>query len=162
MIVSVFLDVISHTIKEALVRSQPLNQENFNLQIGIFQLCMGILLFPLVKLIAQTLSKEDSPFYGEPFDTMNAMAFSGVYLKHGLACVFNVGTEEADPKYSNGGLCAYSWASIIGYTVSLFVIQLTLNSIMSHKFTRHAQVAQSFLVPISVLAFYLGARSLPI
>jgi hypothetical protein len=33
---SCVLDVISHTIKEALVRTQPLNQESFNFQIGIF------------------------------------------------------------------------------------------------------------------------------
>lgn len=52
---------------------------------------MGILLFPLVKLVAQTLAKEDSPFFGEPYDSMNAMAFSGVYLKYGLQCVFNTG-----------------------------------------------------------------------
>lgn len=42
------------------------------------------------------------------------------------------------------------------------MIQLTLNSIMSHKFTRYAQVVQSFLVPISAVAFFLAARTLPL
>lgn len=36
LIISTFLDVISHTIKEALVRSQPLNQEKFNFRLSLF------------------------------------------------------------------------------------------------------------------------------
>ena len=36
LLISCFLDVISHTIKEALVRSQPLNQEKFNFKISAF------------------------------------------------------------------------------------------------------------------------------
>ena len=33
--VSVLLDVISHTIKEAIVRTQPLYQENFNYKVSM-------------------------------------------------------------------------------------------------------------------------------
>lgn len=35
LILSAVLDVISHTTKEALVRSQPLNQEKFNFRISL-------------------------------------------------------------------------------------------------------------------------------
>tara|TARA_B110000285_G_C15097310_1_gene602849 strand:- start:837 stop:1154 length:318 start_codon:yes stop_codon:yes gene_type:complete len=36
VIVSCGLDVVSHTIKEILVRTQPLNQEKFNFKISFF------------------------------------------------------------------------------------------------------------------------------
>lgn len=67
---------------------------------------------------------------------MNAFVFSATYVKFGFACV--LGLEHDDPKKSNHGECAYSWAAILGYTLSLFVIQLTMNSIMGHKYTRYA------------------------
>jgi len=35
VIVSVLLDVVSHTIKEIIVRTQPLNQEKFNFRVSI-------------------------------------------------------------------------------------------------------------------------------
>jgi len=47
---SIGLDVVSHTIKEAIVRSQPLNQESFNFQLGLFQMILGCLLFPIIKI----------------------------------------------------------------------------------------------------------------
>lgn len=72
---------------------------------------------------------------------MNALTYSGQYLKYGLACVFNINQSKFDSKYTNDGDCNYSWATILGYTLSLFTIQLTLNSIMSHKFGRYAQMA---------------------
>jgi hypothetical protein len=50
LLISNLLDVISHTIKEAIVRNQPLNQEIFNFKISAFQFVIGILAIPLVKL----------------------------------------------------------------------------------------------------------------
>ena len=50
---------------------------------------------------------------------------------------------------------------ILGYTASLFVIQLTLISIMTHKFTRYAQMLQAFMLPISFLAFLLASNTVP-
>jgi len=132
-VVSECLDVVSHTIKEALVRSQPLNQESFNFQVSVFQVCIGLLLLPLIKA-TQAKNLEDSPFYGPEFEDMNFLEYAGVYIKYGLLCV--VGSESEDPKWSNFGECSNSEFYIIGYTLSLFVIQYTLNSIMNHKFTR--------------------------
>ena len=43
---------------------------------------------------------------------------------------------------------------ILGYTLSLFIIQYNINSIMHHKFARTAEYIYAFMVPISVLAFY--------
>ena len=54
----------------------------------------------------------------------------------------------------NQGVCKNSWIYILGYTLSLFIIQYNINSIMHHKFARTAEYIYAFIVPISVLAFY--------
>lgn len=159
LILSAILDVISHTVKEAYVRSQPINQEKFNFQIGLFQLFIGIILFPLVK-ITQAASTPQSPFFGPYYENLNIFEYSGEYLKYGFICVLDINIDSLDPKFTNNGACHHSWFAILGYTLSLFLIQLTLNSIMGHKFTRHAQILQSFMVPISFFAFWLATLSL--
>ena len=67
---------------------------------------------------------------------------------------------ETEDDKNNHGECRASWLYIIGYTAALFIIQLNLNSIMHHKFTRHAQLIYALMVPITVLAFYLAQGSL--
>ena len=61
-----------------------------------------------------------------------------------------------DDAWSNMGDCRNAWIYVIFYTLSLFVIQLTLNSILHHKFARKAQFVFSMIVPISVLAFFIA------
>ena len=161
MWLSACLDVVSHTIKEALVRSQPLNQETFNFQIGLFQLFVGLLLLPFIKM-TQGRNGVDSPFYGEYFDHLNVFAYAGQYAKYGLMCAFSIDQGSLDHKFTNDGECHNSWVFILGYTASLFVIQLTLISIMTHKFTRYAQILQSFMVPISFVAFFLASKTVPV
>lgn len=80
VIISVVLDVLSHTIKEVLLRTQPLNQERFNFRVSVFQLCITIIGFPLVKL-TQADYREDSPFYGEEFEKMGVFQYTQQYLK---------------------------------------------------------------------------------
>lgn len=46
------IDVISHAIKDNLVRSQPLNQESFNFKIAISQFVLGLLLTPIILSMA--------------------------------------------------------------------------------------------------------------
>ena len=89
---------------------------------------------------------------------MGYFEFTGLYLNYGLQCVFDMKTD--DPNISNEGECSASWLYIIGYTAALFIIQLNLNSIMHHKFTRHAQLIYSIMVPITVLAFFCAQKSL--
>lgn len=50
VVLSSVLDAISHTIKEALVRTQPLNQEQFNFKISIFQFIIGLVTLPFIKV----------------------------------------------------------------------------------------------------------------
>ena len=45
---SSLFDVISHAIKENIVRTQPLNQNEFNLKISISQLLVGIIISPMI------------------------------------------------------------------------------------------------------------------
>jgi len=86
------------------------------------------------------------------------MEFTGIYIRYGLECVFDM--ENEDDRVKNKGECENSWLYIVGYTAALFIIQLNLNSIMHHKFTRHAQLIYALMVPITVLAFYLARGSL--
>jgi len=125
VIISSILDAISHTIKEALVRTQPLNQEQFNFKISIFQFIIGLITLPCIKITQSSAHKDpDSPFGSEEFDDMGWIKYMGQYVYYGLACVFNsLDTEEAkDNLFLNKGECDNSWVFIIGYTLSLFVI----------------------------------------
>ena len=56
-IVSAFLDVLSHLLKECIVRSQPIDQEKFNLKITISQFIVGVCIAPVVLAISKW--KED-------------------------------------------------------------------------------------------------------
>ena len=89
-------------------------------------------------------------------------------LRYGFACILNTNNDcdqedesniSDDCKYLNNGHCKNSWVYIIGYTLSLFIIQLNINSIMHHKFTRNAQYIYAFMVPITVLAFYCAIET---
>lgn len=44
-------DVISVTMKESLVRTQPLDQVSFNLKISIGQLLLGLAISPVILMI---------------------------------------------------------------------------------------------------------------
>ena len=127
----------------------------------MFQLFIGILLLPFIKM-TQGSNPEYSPFYGPHFDNLNVFAYAGEYVKYGLMCVFGIHQDTLDPKFTNDGECHNSWVFILGYTASLFLIQLALISIMTHKFTRYAQMLQAFMLPISFVAFLLASKTVPV
>ena len=91
---------------------------------------------------------------------MGYFEYAKNYIGFGSACMFNIGSypyEESEIQiYTNHGHCDYSWLAILGYTISLFIIQYNLNSIMHHKFTRAAQLIYAFMVPITIMAFGLA------
>jgi hypothetical protein len=89
---------------------------------------------------------------------MNIFEYAGVYIKHGIICIFDGSSLSDDDKWSNSGECSGSWFYVILYTVSLFVIQLNLNSIIHHKFTRSAQYVFAFMVPLTLLGFLLAEQ----
>ena len=45
-------DVVSHALKESIVRTQPLNQENFTFKISVAQLFVGLLITPFILAIS--------------------------------------------------------------------------------------------------------------
>ena len=63
MLCSLF-DVISHALKESIVRSQPINQEKFNFRISLAQLMVGLVISPFVLQI----SREYEDWSALPFD----------------------------------------------------------------------------------------------
>ena len=48
-----FLDVLSHALKESIVRNQPLNQERFNFRVSIAQFVVGICMTPIILSISR-------------------------------------------------------------------------------------------------------------
>ena len=64
--------MISHAIKENVVRSQPLNQEKFNLKIAASQLIIGILLTPVI--LSMSLKLDD---FNQPDDPLKDDAAAG-------------------------------------------------------------------------------------
>jgi hypothetical protein len=82
--------VFSHAIKEKLVRSQPLNQEKFNLKIAVSQFISGIILTPAI--LAMSIKLDD--FY-EPDDPMKDLGndfgkFFRTYFDLGTKCLFTI------------------------------------------------------------------------
>jgi hypothetical protein len=112
---------------------------------------IGILAIPMVKLTQfKSIDDANSPFKDDK--EMGAMSYASKYVSLGLQCIAH-NYEEEESLENNYKGCQDSWIYILGYTMSLFVIQLNLNSIMHHKFTRYAQYMFAMMVPITVVAF---------
>jgi hypothetical protein len=85
------IDVISHAIKENLVRSQPLNQEKFNLKIAVSQFIIGVILTPIILAMSLKLDdfqEDDDPLKDDATEGFGP--FFGAYFKKGLECLFTV------------------------------------------------------------------------
>ena len=123
----------------------------------MFQLFVGIVGLPLLK-ITQSTNEEDSPFFGDKYKNMGFLKFAATYTDYGFSCILNL--EKEDNVFSNYGDCHNGWIFVFGYTVSLFIIQLTLNSLMSYKFTRYVKIIYAFMIPITLLAFLLAKSSI--
>ena len=112
MLCSLF-DVVSHALKESIVRTQPLNQEKFNFRISVAQLVVGIIISPFVLQVSKTY--ED---YGAHIDvdpkSMSLGEFMGWYFSNGFGCLFEV--DDKDPR------CDYSAVFLLGYVISLFML----------------------------------------
>lgn len=56
-------------------------------------------------------------------------------------------------KFQNNGDCNHAIWYIIGYTLSLFIVQYNIGSIMHHRFVHFVQYIYSIMVPLTFLAF---------
>lgn len=105
-------DVLSHAIKEAIVRSQPLNQENFNYKISVAQLVVGVVITPLILLISKNYEDYDADSaINDPKD-MPLTEFMSKYLSEGFGCL--VMFNDSDDT------CNFVFFYLIGYVCSLF------------------------------------------
>jgi hypothetical protein len=124
-------DVVSHALKESVVRTQPLDQEKFNFKISISQFLVGCMITPAILSISQQYedySTNDTPlanYSSESFGT-----FAKAYFYYGFNCILGFDKSvEADPQ----GQCENSFWFMMGYVVSIFVLQLTLTSVSGQR-----------------------------
>ena len=89
------------------------------------------------------------------------MPFLGAYLKYGMQCMVghnpNPPPKTDEEVYSD---CSTAYLWIIGYTISLSALQLSLFSLMQYKRAANTRMIFASAVPITVMAFYLGSFSL--
>lgn len=109
VIVSCILDVVSHTIKEILVRTQPLNQEKFNFKISFFQLCISVVALPLIKLTEN--ENKDGIFSEDKYKETGLLGFAFDNLKFGIQCICSTKSKDSIEQPSdeftilNDGIC---------------------------------------------------------
>ena len=111
-------DVVSHALKESIVRSQPLNQEKFNFRISLAQLVVGVIITPFILQVSKEYEDySDNPAINDP-KNMALSTFMATYFREGLTCLFQLN--------DNHDQCDYSFIYLLGYVFSLFVLQISL------------------------------------
>lgn len=119
-------DVISHALKESIVRNQMLNQEKFNFKISLAQLVVGVIITPFVLQV----SKEYEDYSANTEITnpkdIPLFEFMGDYFSEGMTCLFQIEEKSTDR-------CNYSFVYLLGYVFSLFVMQLSLTYVSTMR-----------------------------
>lgn len=114
LLCSVF-DSTSHALKESIVRSQPLDQEEFSFRIGISQLIVGIILTPAILKISQTYENYgDSPL--AKYSDGSFGSFAENYFIYGTECIFSFKKNHPNDH------CEFSLLYLLGYAISIFVL----------------------------------------
>ena len=62
----------------------------------------------------------------------------------------------------NEGMCNLGFLWIIGYVISLFILQACLTTLMIHKKSLNTRLVFSVMVPVSAMAFACGVLTLGI
>lgn len=120
---SSLFDVISHSIKESIVRSQPLNQDKLNIRVAVAQLFVGVLITPIILKISKEYEDyaENPAFDG--IETMSFAEFMQIYFTEGFSCLVIMGNPD--------DTCNFILFYLVAYVGSLFVLQLSLTYLMS-------------------------------
>jgi hypothetical protein len=114
-------DAISIALKESIIRSQPLDQALFSFRVSVSQLIVGILILPAILAV----SKEYENYGGSPLaDAVDGsfLDFVVAYFTTGFECVFKMSP-------SDNSHCEFSFFYLLGYVLSIFIIQLSLTSV---------------------------------
>ena len=139
---------MSHALKESIVRQQPINQEKFNFRVSLAQLVVGLIITPFILQISKQYEDYGGSEIPDAKD-MDLSDFMGDYFQEGFQCLF----DSADQSDSR---CDYSFIYLLGYVVSLFVLQLSLTYLMSVKSTKNARIIFSMMVPLTMAAFLVA------
>ena len=121
-------DVVSHALKESIVRNQPLNQEKFNFRISIAQLVVGVVMTPFILQISKQYEDYSKNKQIEDPKDLPLGEFIRDYFSEGFSCLLELNDETKE--------CHYSFVFLLGYVFSLFVLQLSLTYV-SHLSSAH-------------------------
>ena len=144
-----FFDVVSHAFKESIVRTRPVNQEQFNFRISFAQFIVGIVISPLILNFSRNY-EDYRPVHFDPH-TEALGDFMKWYFLKGFNCIFEVNIDNGE-----SARCHYSSVFMIGYVLSLFVLQITLTYLMQMKKARNLRMIFALMVPITIFAFLMG------
>ena len=111
---------ISHSLKEIVVRRQPLDMTNFNFKISIAQLCSLIVFTPAIMYLCKRFERFTFPSILNAQEQAGFGPFINAYVVRGFECI----TET-----KSIGQCGFSWLSVIGYVTSAIVIQISLSHV---------------------------------
>lgn len=133
---SAAFDIMSHGLKEAVVRSVPIDQGKFNLRISIAQLVSGLILAPILLSISYKYEnyQPGSKLAEYQLTGSDFMKFFGEYFSMGLQCAFNFSDNpefvyDSDEK----DVCKFTLLPMIFYVLSIFGLQLTIQTLMVNK-----------------------------
>lgn len=128
---SAVFDIFSHGLKESLVRSVPVNQNKFNLHVSVAQLISGLLLSPILLSISYNYDH-----YGgdsvlgqiqanqEPF-----RKFFAKYIELGFGCAFNFKQNSVFDDGESTDICQYVLFPLILYVISIFGLQVSIQTV---------------------------------
>ena len=133
---SAAFDIMSHGLKEAVVRSVPIDQGKFNLRISIAQLVSGLILAPILLSISYKYEtyQAGSKLAEYQLTGNDFMKFFGEYFSMGLQCAFNFSDNpefvyDSDEK----DVCKFTLLPMIFYVLSIFGLQLTIQTVSSFE-----------------------------
>ena len=140
---SSLLEVISLSIKECLVRSQPINNEKFNFKISICQFLIGLALTPIIiDIYVSSGGKYSDGIISE----------TAQYISEGLKWVVSFGnSNEIKDQY-----CNFSFIYIIGYWFSTFLYQIVLKALLERRKLLIIRRIFAFTIPLTIIAFLFG------
>ena len=140
---SSFLEVISLSIKEYLIRSQSVSNESFNLKLSLCQFLIGLILCPIIIGVFITSRRESA----------NGIFSNTIqYIYQGLECAISFTSSEGD----NNQNWSFSLIYIIGYAISTFLYQILLKALFERNKILIIRKILAFIIPITVIAFTLG------
>ena len=95
---------------------------------------MGLIITPFILQVSKNYEDYDGSDVVDPKD-MDLSDFMGIYFREGFTCLFD--TDDA-----NDARCDYSFLFLLGYVVSLFVLQLSLTYVSTLHY--QTQLMSSF------------------